>query len=247
MTVGRALVIAHEPDGPGGQVAVRLTERGFVVDTHVVTMDYDAPNDAAPFPTREDYDLIAIMGSVRSLTNTAEIDSWVFDELQLIRDAQAAGQPMLGVCFGGQLIAEALGGSVELSPVTEIGWYEIRSAPGADNPAGPGPWMQWHHDRFTAPPEGTVLAETDDATQLFTIGRTVGTQFHPEVDYKHVADWLASADDEYLATYGQKREDILAAMEQHEPRNNAQCHEFVDWFLDHVGLSQLVPAAEANV
>lgn len=246
MTDRRALVIAHEPNGPGGQVSVRLAERGYVVVTHIVTADYDAPNDAAPFPEWADFDLIAIMGSDRSLTDAAEIDSWVFEELRLIRETQTAGIPMLGVCFGGQLIAEALGGSVETAPVTEIGWYEIRAVGDALNPAGPGPWMQWHHDRFTAPPGAEVLAETADATQLFSIGRTVGTQFHPEVDYTHVAGWLATADDDYLASYGQDRDEILSNVGAHEERNKAQCHAFVDWFLDEVAIPQPVEAAQAS-
>ncbi len=234
MQARQALVIAHEADGPGGQVTVRLQQRGFAVDTHVVVNDPKAPNEASPFPSFDAYDLVAIMGSVKSLTDTAEIDTWINLELDLIRSAREKDQALLGVCFGGQLIAEALGGSVELAPKTEIGWYEIRSAPGANNPVGPGPWMEWHHDRFTPPPEAEVLAETDDAVQLFSIGRMVGTQFHPEVDVAHVEEWLSTADDEYLATYGQDRHDVLAAMEANEARNTAQCHAFVDWFLDTV-------------
>lgn len=232
MQLQRALVIAHEADGPGGQVAVRLAERGFEIDTHVVSNG--APNDSVPFPAFSDYDLIAIMGSIRSLTNKPEIDNWVHDELDLIRAAHETDQPILGVCFGGQLIAEALGGSVELSPATEIGWHELRDSPGQTNPAGPGPWMEWHHDRIVAPPEATVLAETETATQLFTIGKMVGTQFHPEVDFAHVDHWLSTADDDYLGQYGQDRNVILAEMQANEARNIEQCHAFVDWFLDSV-------------
>lgn len=232
MQIKRALVIAHEADGPGGQVAVRLAQRGYEIHNHVVTENLDSPNDATPFPAFEDFDVVAIMGSVRSLTNKPEIDTWVHTELDLIRAAKDADQPVLGICFGGQLMAEALGGSVELAPVTEIGWHEIRPAEGQQNPAGPGPWMEWHHDRIVAPPGATVLAETDDATQLFTIGKMVGTQFHPEVDYAHVAHWLTTADDEYLGQYGQDRKIILADMQANEARNNEQCHAFVDWFLD---------------
>lgn len=236
-----ALVVAHELDGPGGQVAKRLTERSFAVHTHVVTNDVTEPNVAAPFPDFADYDIIALMGSIRSLTNIEEIDSWVHDELDAIRAAFAAGQPVLGICFGGQLIAEALGGSVEPSPETEIGWFEIEAAPGQQNPVGPGPWMEWHHDRFVAPPDATVLARTSAAPQLFTIGPFVGTQFHPEVDVEHVREWLDGADDEYLEQYGQKREVVLAEMTANEERNNAQCRRLVDWFLDDIAFPAGVP------
>lgn len=245
MDTKRALVIAHEADGPGGQVAVRLRERGFDIDTHVVTPDHEQPNRANPFPDFADYDLIAIMGSIRSLTEKEAIDTWVFDELDRIREAHDRGQPMLGICFGGQLLSEALGGSVERSPITEIGWHEVRATAGQANPAGPGPWMQWHHDRFTPPPEATVLAENDAATQMFVMNRTVGTQFHPEVDREHIVNWLATADDEYLNEWGQDRDDLIASIEANEARNIVQCHAFVDWYLDTVAFAEPADAAAA--
>lgn len=229
-----ALIIAHEPDGPGAQVAVRLAERGFAITNHLVTADYDQPNVAQAFPDFASFDLVAVMGSVRSVTNKDEISSWVHDEIALIREAHARQQPLLGVCFGGQLIADALGGSVEVAPTTEIGWFELADAPGETNPVGPGPWMEWHHDRFTPPPGATLLAQTENAAQLFAMGRTVGTQFHPEVDANHVEGWLANAPAEYLAEHGQTAENVLMAMRANEARNVSQCHAFVDWFLDSV-------------
>jgi len=63
----RALVIAHEPDGPARQIEARLIERGFAVDTHIVTHDYEQPNQATPWPSFDGYDIILPMGSVRSL------------------------------------------------------------------------------------------------------------------------------------------------------------------------------------
>ncbi len=230
----RALIIAHEPDGPGGQVAIRLRERDYEVITHVVTHDTSNPNGSVPFPDLAPFDVVAIMGSIRSLTSKHEISSWVHDELDEIRAARDRDQPVLGICFGGQLIAEALGGSVEQSHATEIGWFEIEAPVGAINPVGRGPWMEWHHDRFLPPPEAEILATTADAVQLFTVGRMVGTQFHPEVDVAHIEDWLAFVDQSYLAEHGQHPEAILAAMQQHESRNIEQCHALVDWFLDSV-------------
>lgn len=230
----RALVIAHEPDGPGGQVTLALQERGFAVDTHVLTADMAQPNVASPFPDWSAYDLVVPMGSIRSLTQKDEISNWVHEELDLIRAAAKRGQPMLGVCFGGQLIAEALGGSVEVSPKTELGWYEIEAPDDAVNPVGPGPWMEWHHDRFVAPPQAEVLATTAVGPQLFTIGRIAGTQFHPEVDVAHIEGWLTVADDEYLDNYGRDRSQILAEMHEHEARNSENCRLLIDWFLDEV-------------
>lgn len=242
----RALVIAHEPDGPARQVEVRLVERGFTVDTHIVTHDYDAPNVSTPWPDFAGYDVILPMGSVRSLTRKHEIEGWVHEELRLLRQAHDAGTPMLGVCFGGQLLADALGGSVELAPVTEIGWFEIHAPAGAVNPAGPGPWKEWHHDRFTPPADADVLAQNENAIQLFRLGASVGTQFHPEVDVTHLTDWLSACDDEYLHANGATRERILADVAKHEARNIVQCHAFVDWFLDEVAFPTHAMAQEVS-
>ncbi len=233
----RVLVLAHEPLGTSALVGERLRQHGYEVHEHVVTTDLDRPNDAAAFPDFAAYDMVVPMGSVRSLTNTDEIESWIFTEIAMVQAAHERGTPMLGVCFGGQVLAAALGGEVEQAPETEIGWYEIHEVDGAVNPAGPGPWFQWHHDRFTPPPEAEVLAVNDRAVQLFRLGRSVGTQFHPEVTRAHVENFLTSADDEYLTEHGLSRKDLLDGAGRHEDRNARQCFALVDWFLHEVASS----------
>ena len=234
-------MLAHEPLGTSAVVGERLAQRGYDVHEHVVTADLDRPNDAVPFPDEADYDVLVPMGSIRSLTDTGEIDSWIFAEMDMMRAARRRGTPILGVCFGSQLLAASFGGAVEPAPVPEIGWYEIHepdgSPNGARNPIGPGPWFQWHHDRFTPPPGAEVLAVNESAVQLFRLGRCVGTQFHPEVTYAHVESFLTGADDEYLAEHGQSRTELLESLRRHEERNRRQCHALVDWFLDEVAPS----------
>lgn len=135
------------------------------------------------------------------------------------------------MCFGGQVIAAALGGSVERAPNHEIGWFAIE---GSANPVGAGPWMQWHHDRFVPPPGAEILATNELAVQLFRIGTTVGTQFHPEVDPGHVAAWLDGAPAEYLAEYDIDAEALLAETTERAAANRVQCFALVDWWLDSV-------------
>jgi len=229
----RALVLAHEPDGPANRVEERLVQRGFEVNTHVITDDLDRPNNASSWPSLDGYDLLVPMGSIRSLTDKSEISSWIDDEITLVRTAHETGTPVLGVCFGGHLIAEALGGSVETAPVTELGWTIIEDGDEA-NPIGAGPWLEWHHDRFTPPPGATVLARTEHAVQLMQVGRSVGTQFHPEVDVAHVETWLSGVEDDYLAEYGQDRDRLLDATKANEVQSIAGCKRLVDWFLDDV-------------
>ena len=269
MRARRALVLAHEPTGGGALVSEHLTRRGYAVHEHVVTADVERPNDAAPFPDAAGYELLVPMGSIRSLTDTSEISNWIFDELDMMRAAHRRGTPILGICFGGQLLAAALGGTVEQAPVPEIGWYEIRSPAGAvegsspvnhagghsgphgarsataaparlgANPVGPGPWFQWHHDRFHPPPDAQVLAVNDNAVQLFRRGRSVGTQFHPEVDYTHLEGFVSDADDDYLFEHRVDRASLLDDMRRHEERNTRQCAALVDWFIDEVAASSI--------
>lgn len=229
-----ALVIAHEPDGPAGQVGVRLAERGFDIHTHLLTDDYEQPQKFEPWPAWDDFDLVVLMGSVRSLANKNEISAWVHDELAEIRRAVDADRPVFGVCFGGQLIADALGGSVEVAPVTEIGWFDLQPLDGAPAVIGAGPWFEWHHDRFHPPAQAEVLARNASATQMIRIGRTVGTQFHPEVDEGHVQGFLADAAEDYLTKVGIVPDQMLAEMREAEAANTQRCHDLVDWFLDEV-------------
>ena len=105
-----------------------------------------------------------------------------------MRDAADAGVPTLGVCFGGQLLAQAFGGSVARSATPEIGWYDVTSDDEILVPGGP--WFQWHFDGWTLPPGATEIARTANSSQAFLLGRALGLQFHPELDHDLLARWL---------------------------------------------------------
>jgi GMP synthase-like glutamine amidotransferase len=96
--------------------------------------------------------------------------------------------PVLGLCFGGQMLARTLGGEVFRSKESEIGWLPVRSKD--PELVHEGPWFQWHFDSFTLPPGATVIAESDLGPQAFVAGRSLGLQFHPEVTTGIMDDWV---------------------------------------------------------
>ncbi len=226
----RALVVTHEETSRPGYVGERLTERGVELHVHVMVPDSAEPARFQPLPT-VDFDVLVVTGSYWSVYEDA-IKPWIGAELDLIRRSHELGTPVLGICFGGQALAAALGGSVDRSPETEIGWYRISPPPGVKLPISTGPWMEWHHDRFHLPDGAELLASTDTCPQLFRIGRSVGTQFHPEISLDVAREWLTEASDDYLESVGVVREQIIADIAHHETSSRRNCFDLVDWFLD---------------
>ena len=86
-------------------------------------------------------------------------------------------------------MARVLGGSVARAPKAELGWYQIKSYD--TSLIEEGPWFQYHWDRWQLPAGATEIARTEIASQAFTYGRTLGLQFHPEIDGPTACLWAA--------------------------------------------------------
>lgn len=227
----RALIVQHEHDGPGARMAEHLLDRGFEVDV-VQVMSADCTHSEVEFPDPTDYDVIVPLGSVHGVYDHDAIGSWVHREIEMLATAHHNDVPIFGICFGAQAITTALGGWVEKSPHFEIGWYHYDS----DVPSAiaPGPWFTWHGDRCFLPEGVTELARTELCPQAFRSGRTVGVQFHPEVDRDLVADWVAKCPPEYFASHGVSADEILAQFDEHGEVAADQATRLFDWFLDEV-------------
>ena len=177
-------MIQHDASAPAGYLGKWLSERGADVDVLHVYADERVPDPGA-------YDLVVPLGSDQHAYDDGV--PWLPRELALLQRAVEHEVPTFGICFGGQLLARVLGGSVQPAPAAEIGWFDVRTTD-ADL-IGPGPWFQWHYDSFTPPAGATVVAESAVGPQAFVRDRVIGLQFHPEVDQTIVGMWAEESPD----------------------------------------------------
>jgi GMP synthase (glutamine-hydrolysing) len=227
--VPRVLLISHEPEAAPALIGQILRERGYAIDTHVVLADPLAPDTDFPDPTG--YDAVIAFGSFANAYDES-VQGWVQPEKELIRTMVDGQVPYLGVCFGGQLLAEAVGGHVERAPEEEQEIGLVTFDQDSALPVPSGPWFTWHEDRVVVPDDVDVLAHNGKAVQLFRVGRAVGTQFHPEADTGVVGSWVRIGSDHIPEhTSGAQ---LLQDLEIHEAHLRRNCEELVDWFMHQV-------------
>jgi GMP synthase-like glutamine amidotransferase len=184
------------------------------------------------FPDPTEFDFVVPMGSPWSVYDRATVGGWIDDELDLLRRAVDADVPVLGVCFGGQALAAALGATVDRSPEAEVGWVEVTSV--APDLIGSGPWLEWHIDRFDAPDGAEVLASTDVCIQAYRLGRHLGLQFHPEITPAILDGWMTGSERADLRRRQIDPEELLAETRQRAANAEQQAAALVDAYLRDV-------------
>ena len=175
----RALILQKEEPTPPGHVTEWLASHDAEAETFRIDLE-----DRDVDPTG--YDLVVSLGSEFAAFDDTR--PFVRREATLMGRAVDEDVPVLGLCFGGQMLARVLGAENYRSDEAEIGWLPVRTTDPELVPEGP--WFQWHFDVFTAPSGARVVAETDVGVQAFVAGRSLGLQFHPEVTTQIMDDWV---------------------------------------------------------
>jgi GMP synthase (glutamine-hydrolysing) len=178
--VDPGLVLEHEPDAPAALLERWAGARGIPLEIVQAGAADPAAVEGRPF--------LVTLGSEASAYDDGV--PWIATERSVLARALDAGVPVLGICFGAQHLARALGGEVGPAARSEVGWMEVETLAPGIVPAGP--WLQWHHDAFTPPPGAELLARSPVCAQAFRLGPHLGVQFHPEVTPKVVRDWATS-------------------------------------------------------
>lgn len=168
-------------EGAGG-IAAWAQARGH----QLTTTAWYAPNPVVPPPAS--VDLLVVLGGAMSVHDEADYP-WLATEKAVLRRFLEAGRPMLGICLGSQLLAQALGAGVVRNAQPEIGFFPIEFTPAARahrllRHAPPAATvLHWHTEVFMLPPEALpVAASGATACQGFVwADQVVGLQFHPEM------------------------------------------------------------------
>jgi GMP synthase-like glutamine amidotransferase len=191
-----------------------------------------------PPPDVRDVDALMIFGGSMHVDQNDE-HRWMDPEKRFIRDALERGTPILGVCLGSQLLAEAAGAKPQRMSEPEIGWYdiEITEAGASDPVVGPlAPSVElfeWHHYAAPLPPGAVELARTPACVQAFRIdGKPAwGLQFHAEVTRQNLFEWLDGWEDTEAAQTSFDPDAIRAASELRIEEQNEVGRRLAERFL----------------
>jgi GMP synthase-like glutamine amidotransferase len=241
----RVLFVKQDHASPGGLVAEAFTGLGYDVSEFLVVprSRYHSPGVTVDFPDPATYDAIVFFGAVWAVYDEASIGTWIGDEIAFARAALGLGVPLLGVCFGGQMLAAAVGGQVTRATTPEIGWTVVSTADSAL--IDPGPWFQWHFDRFTLPAGVPLLARTALANQAFAYGRALGLQFHPELTPSVLECWLDTGGAASLTGLGIDPAGLMEQTQTLAGVSAARAHELVRRFVTDVARRPRRPVSPA--
>jgi len=170
-----------------------------------------AKNEKLP---KNDYAILVVLGAPQSVNDNL---SYLKDEERLIQDFVSQEKPVLGICLGSQLIANAFGAKVYRAEKKEIGFYHdlvidnsnSKLFSGFENPFTV---FHWHGETFDLPKNAVRLAHSNNINQAFQLDSAIGLQFHLEVDSKMINLWLDKTHEKFEKipyTYPEKiRQDI---------------------------------------
>ena len=191
----RILVVIHHRDAATGVFAEPALAAGHEL------VEWLPPE--APPPALDGYGAAFVFGGEQQV-DQEDAHPWLRPEKRFLDDLLESGTPLLGICLGSQLLAQAAGAEVRRAARPEIGWHEIELTPegGADPVLGELPQrfegFGYHHYEGLLPPGAAALARSPACLQAFRLAeRPVwGMQFHPEVTLTDLSSWLDGWDDD---------------------------------------------------
>ena len=179
----RIAFLQHSATDVPGVLGDYVAGLGFAVSTH------RADHGPASLPVPGSFDVLVVMGSIESVTDAAV--TWIAPERRLVGDAVRDGIPVLGVCFGGQLLAEVLGGTVRPGVAARDRMAAPRHRRRGGRPVRP--LARLARRRLHLPAGGPGRGPHRRLPPRIRRGTHTGVQFHPEVTRSVVEGWIGDA------------------------------------------------------
>jgi GMP synthase-like glutamine amidotransferase len=186
----RVLTIVHQTDAGPGVFANAIRDAGAAVDTWLLPHSPEPPSDPL------NYDAVLTFGGAMH-PDQGDEHPWLEDEKQLLAELLEREVPLLGVCLGSQLLADAAGSQARRTAVPEIGWYDVETTSEAVGDPLMAPLaprfeaLEWHSYETPVPPGAVPLAQSAGCLQAYRVGEHAwGIQFHAEVTLGDFEAWL---------------------------------------------------------
>jgi GMP synthase-like glutamine amidotransferase len=213
----RVAILQHEPVEHAGFFETIWREQGIEYQTIHLYKTQEIPALQVTH--------LLIMGGSMSVHDEQEYP-FLGEEKILIREYVKCHRPVLGICLGAQLIAEALAGRVYPS-IKEGGWTPLQGLRDVRPALLPLHFhaFQLHGDTFDLPVGATLLCTGRVVkNQAFSIGSALGLQFHPEMTEPMIEDWTRNWSRE-------EKEQIRFDTLRYLPSSNILCSKIGEWFL----------------
>lgn len=229
----RMLATVHERTAGPGVFGEAIRERGIELDQWFV------PDGGPPPRDPDDYGAILAFGGAMH-ADQDHLHPWLADERALLARSLDRRVPLLGVCLGAQLLAEAAGAPVSPARQPEVGWFEVQltDASTRDPLLGPLPprieALEWHTYESPLPGGAVALAHSETCLQAYRLGeRAWGIQFHAEVTLEDFESWIDEArSPEELERLGFEPEPLRARSRASIAEWNQLGHGICDRFID---------------
>jgi GMP synthase-like glutamine amidotransferase len=219
-------VLQTQANCPPGLLAGWAAGRGIPLDVLRVDRWRDWPDPS-------NYSFAVALGSDESLAGPPS--GWVAHEIEWLERADAAGVPVLGICFGAQALAVALGGSVSRLIDPERAWIEVDTEDPGRVPAGP--WLALHEDSIEPPPSAQGLGRYPTGAQAVAIGPHLGGQVNPPATRGVLSRWIADKRDTWERVSGAVlATTLLDGARRLGSSSAAAALELFDGFAAHAGL-----------
>jgi GMP synthase (glutamine-hydrolysing) len=226
------VVLRNENMAPPGYLGDALDRRG--VGWRVVRLDA-----GDPLPRAEDVSGVAVLVGPMGAYDEEDFP-FLVDEKRFLVECTNAGVPVLGICLGCQLLAEALGGRAYLADEAEVVFAPVEATlAGHADPVVAAltgrSVIRYHQDTFDIPPGATLLAIGGGFDQAFRLGPALGVQPHPEVTPDLLSGWLGSGRGRKRAIdRGVDPDALLAGFSASEEQVAAMAGEVFDAWVDEV-------------